>query len=192
MEVCCRMKSVIGACALACPRLCRPVLRSPGTNDFGHDSGPAWEANFTATYGERSELRATLGPGAPSGLRSYRSCLRTSAPPPLFRSPIRPQRDCALRQAAAARVRRAGSHGLRRAPQPVPPKRHLCHQRREWPCRVPRHVRPAQRRLRRSPGRARPPRHVSDGPARRRRCHGLVEPKSHHAIIEQHCCIQQH
>lgn len=29
-----------------------PPLRSScaQTNDFGHDSGPAWEANFTATY----------------------------------------------------------------------------------------------------------------------------------------------
>lgn len=26
------------------------VIINLGTNDFGHDSGPAWEANFTATY----------------------------------------------------------------------------------------------------------------------------------------------
>jgi len=28
----------------------RPSPPCAGTNDFGHDSGPAWEANFTATY----------------------------------------------------------------------------------------------------------------------------------------------
>ena len=26
------------------------LLINLGTNDFGHDAGPAWEANFTATY----------------------------------------------------------------------------------------------------------------------------------------------
>ena len=27
-----------------------PAPRARSTNDFGHDAGPAWEANFTATY----------------------------------------------------------------------------------------------------------------------------------------------
>ena len=29
-----------------------PLSLLPQTNDFGHDSGPAWEANFTRTYVE--------------------------------------------------------------------------------------------------------------------------------------------
>ena len=28
------------------------ILINLGTNDFGHDSGPAWEANFSKTYTE--------------------------------------------------------------------------------------------------------------------------------------------